>query len=221
MSSLQRPRTPHFGTGRLPIAEVDTSDPSALREAIVTAQVKAQLDAQAALNVHTAAADPHTGYQLESQKDTATGYAGLDGAGLLPTALLPPITPGLRVLTETHAAATFTDGGGAVGTKVMTGSIPVGAVLLGSKVLVPAGFAGDVSCVLTIGDGSDVDRYNTGTPSIFTTAANGIETGEPSGARLLTAANQPTLTITSAADITPVIAGGGSVTVSLLYAVLA
>lgn len=125
--------------------------------------------------------------------------------------------PAWRVLTETHAASTFTDGGAAIGTKVMTGSIPVGAILMGSKVVVGTGFTGDTSAVLTIGDGSDVDRYNTSTIDIFTTAADGVESGVPSGSKLITTANQPTLTVTSAADITLVIAAAGSITVSIYY----
>lgn len=127
------------------------------------------------------------------------------------------LAPSVNVLTETHTAASFTDGGGTSGTKVMTGSIPVGAVLLGTKVLVPAGFAGNTTATLVIGDGSDVDRYMTGTPSIFATAANGVETGVPSGNKLITTANQPTLTVTSSTDFTLVLAGGGSIVVSIYY----
>ena len=119
------------------------------------------------------------------------------------------------VLSQTFAYDDFTDGGAAVGTAVFTGSVPAGAVLLGSKILVPAGFAGDVSAVITVGDGSDVDRYHTGTPDIFTTAAAGVESGVPSGSKLLTAANSPTLTVTTNADFTSVSAG--SVTVSIYY----
>lgn len=123
---------------------------------------------------------------------------------------------GVRALTETVLKSAFTDGGSTSGTYQMTGTIPVGAVLLGSKVTVNVAFNGDTSAVLTIGDGSDVDRYNTGTPSIFTVAADGIETGVPSGNKLITTANRPTLTVTSAADFTNV-ASAGSITVSIFY----
>jgi hypothetical protein len=119
------------------------------------------------------------------------------------------------VLTETVLFSQFTDGGAAVGTFQLAGSVPAGAVLLGSKVIVNAGFAGDTSAALTIGDGSDVDRYNTGTPSVFATAASGIETGAPSGSKLITTANRPTLTVTSAADFTSVSAG--SLTVNIYF----
>jgi hypothetical protein len=85
------------------------------------------------------------------------------------------------------------------------------------KVLVTAGFAGDTSAACTVGDGSDVDRYHTGTPNLFATAATGVEFGEPSGARLQIAAVNPVVTITSAADATNMIAGGGSAEFSIYY----
>ena len=122
------------------------------------------------------------------------------------------------VLTETVPIASFTDGGATVGTYQMAGSLPAGATVLGSRVLVPGGFAGDTSAALTIGDGSDVDRYNTSTVNIFTTAAAGIESGIPSGTKLLTAANRPTLTVTTAADFTSAVTNGsGIVTVSIYF----
>ena len=99
----------------------------------------------------------------------------------------------------------------------MTGTIPVGAILLGTKVIVGTGFAEDVSAALIIGDGSDTDRYNTGTIDIFTTAANGVQSGVPSGNKLITTANQPVLTVTSATDAGLWIAGAGSITVSIYY----
>jgi hypothetical protein len=123
---------------------------------------------------------------------------------------------GVRALTETVLKSAFTDGGSTAGTYAMTGSIPVGAVLLGSKVVVNTGFSGDTSAALIIGDGSDTDRYNTSTINIFTTAANGVESGAPSGNKLMTAANSPTLTVTSTADFTNV-AAAGSITVSIFY----
>lgn len=122
---------------------------------------------------------------------------------------------GVRALTETVLRAAFTDGGSTVGTFQLLGTIPVGAVLLGSKVVVGSGFIGDTSAAMTIGDGSDVDRYNTSTINIFVTAADGVQSGAPSGDKLITTANRPTLTVTSAADFTNVSAG--SITVSIFY----
>ena len=123
--------------------------------------------------------------------------------------------PALGVITQTVAFSDFTDGGSAVGTLTMSDEVPKGAILLGTKVIVNAGFTGDTSATVKIGDGSDDDRYMTGTPSVFATAADGIETGAPSGSKLLTAANSPVLTVTSDSDFTSVAAG--SMTVSIYY----
>jgi hypothetical protein len=110
----------------------------------------------------------------------------------------------------------FTDGGGASGTYDITaGTIPVGATFLYAAVTALTGFAGDTSAVLIIGDGSDTDRYNTGTPDVFTTAVNGISVGAPSGTRYHAAAATITLTVTSGADFTSVSAG--SLTVEFFY----
>ena len=43
----------------------------------------------AAITAHEAAADPHTGYQKESEKGVANGYAPLDATGKLPSSYLP------------------------------------------------------------------------------------------------------------------------------------
>jgi hypothetical protein len=45
--------------------------------------------AASAVSTHAAAADPHTGYQKESEKGAANGYASLDASGLVPAAQLP------------------------------------------------------------------------------------------------------------------------------------
>lgn len=129
---------------------------------------------------------------------------------------LPKI--GYKTATVTAADAAWVDGGGAVGTFTLTGvGIPAGAVILGTKVIVTAGFAGDVSATLTIGDGTDADRYMTGTPSIFATAATGIQTGVPSGDKLILTVNSPVLTVTGSSDWGLVAAGGGSMSVTIYY----
>jgi hypothetical protein len=111
--------------------------------------------------------------------------------------------------------ADFTDGGGAAGTFDLTTTIPAGAVFLKSTVRVPAGFAGDTSAVMTIGDGTDVDRYNTSTINVFATAATGVAAGIPSGERDHFTAATVRLTVTSGADWGSVTAG--RVVVTLYY----
>jgi hypothetical protein len=101
----------------------------------------------------------------------------------------------------------LTDGGAAVGTLVMTADIPAGATATKSVVRNVVGWAGDTSAVLTIGDGTDADRYNTGTPSIFANAAI-VDMGAVSGTALHTSAvTTPTLTVTSGSDYGAVSAG--------------
>ena len=118
--------------------------------------------------------------------------------------------------TQTVAYDAFTDGGAAVGTYVITaGTIPVGATFVHSALTALTGFAGDTSAVLTIGDGTDVDRYNTGTPNVFTTIAAGLEVGIPSGIKYHAVEGTITLTVTSNGNFTAVSAG--SLTLEFYY----
>ena len=117
------------------------------------------------------------------------------------------VPPAIDSISQSVAFGDFTDGGSTSGTLVMNDAIPVGAIIMGAGVLVSAGFAGDTTATLQIGDGSDVDRYSTGTPSIFATAATGIQPGVPSGTKYVVTANTPTLTVTGTADFTSVSAG--------------
>ena len=48
------------------------------------------------VNDHAGFPDPHTGYQLETEKGQANGYASLDGSGLVPLAQLPGLPPALH-----------------------------------------------------------------------------------------------------------------------------
>lgn len=134
-------------------------------------------------------------------------------SGLIPSATVTPAMlakPRVRCVEETLTAASLTDGGAAVGTKTLTAAIPAGARYLFTTATELVGFAGDTSATIIVGDGTDTDRYNTGTPDIFTTAAAGVDLGVASGTAFHATAKTVVVTITSAADITPVIAGGGS-----------
>jgi len=114
---------------------------------------------------------------------------------------------------QTITRAEFTDGGSTLGTLALGVTIPAGAVFSRALVTDITGFIGDTSAAITIGDvGGDVDRYNTGTPSVFTTAAAGTDMGAPSGTLWHTAAVVPDVHITSNADFTNVSAGQLTVT---------
>ena len=118
-------------------------------------------------------------------------------------------------LSKTLAFGDFTDGGGTSGTFTFGESIPAGAVFLRAVATTVTGFAGDTSATITIGDGTDVDRYNTGTPNVFATAAAGVDLGVPSGIVNHSTAKAPVVTITSAANWGDVDAG--SITLELYY----
>ena len=115
-------------------------------------------------------------------------------------------------IEEEVSFSQFTDGGSAVGTYVMKSPIPIGGHVLATTYTSIIGFTGDTSATLVVGDGSDADRYNTSTPSVYTTAG-AVEAGVPSGIKGHAAAVYPTLTVTSAADFTNVTAGAVKVTI--------
>lgn len=146
--------------------------------------------------------------QVQTVRNTGTGRQVFENLDASP----------VECLTETVTVSQFTDGGATVGTYVMQGALPAGALVLLTKVGPVVGFAGDTTAALTIGDGSDVDRYNTATVNVFATQAVGVDAGVPSGLKLLTAINRPTLTITSTADFTSVVSNGsGVLTVTIFY----
>ncbi len=123
----------------------------------------------------------------------------------------------LEVLQQTVAVTSFTDGGSTAGTLSMNATIPKGAVVTQTLLTDVTGFAGDTSAVITVGDGSDVDRYNTGTPDVFSTATD-VSAGAPSGTAYHSADKTPVITITSATDFTAVKTNAlGQVTVTIFY----
>lgn len=135
--------------------------------------------------------------------------------GFLLAPHLPSNSTMLVSFQQTVTRAQFTDGGATAGTFSLNLSIPAGAVFAQALISSITGFTGDTSAVITIGDGTDVDRYNTGTPNVFVTASQGVSAGAPSGTAWHTAAITPVLTITSAADFTNVTAG--TLTITLFY----
>lgn len=61
-----------------------------------------------AITAHEAAADPHVGYQLESEKSAADGYASLDSTAKVPIAELPTGTTSSTVSFGDHVHADIT-----------------------------------------------------------------------------------------------------------------
>jgi hypothetical protein len=119
---------------------------------------------------------------------------------------------------QTVAVAQFTDGGSTSGTLALDTVIPAGAVFVQSMIKNVVGFAGDTTATIIIGDGSDTDRYNTGTPTVFATAVDGVDLGVPSGTKFHSGAKTPTVTITSTADFTTVVTNAqGSAEITLMW----
>lgn len=110
------------------------------------------------------------------------------------------------ILSETVLYSDFTDGGGAAGTFTSALELPLGAVVTRTIVDNVVGFTGNTSAALTVGDGTDADRYNTGTPSVFTTIA-ALDVGAVSGTAYHAAAKVPVLTVTANSDWGLVTAG--------------
>jgi hypothetical protein len=141
-----------------------------------------------------------------------TAVGGLETAS---TALQAGTLGPVRKLSQTVGFAAFTDGLGASGTFTTGMNIPVGATVLFAAVTAVTGFAGNVSAVMTIGDGTVADRYNTSTINVFATAAGGISAGAVSGVAYHAAAKDVVLTVTGSSDFTAI--NAGSVTVEIYY----
>lgn len=123
------------------------------------------------------------------------------------TVLIPEKVVDLEVYQESGVLySDFTDGGATAGTYTCKFELPVNFWIDRCILTDVTGFTNDTSAVITVGDGTDVDRLNTGTPSVFTTATI-IDLGLPSGTRGVSTAFKPVLTVTTAADFTSVNAG--------------
>lgn len=126
-----------------------------------------------------------------------------------------PNLTGIKVIKESFTLSDFTDGGGAAGTvEFASNTLPIGAVVVRTLIEDVTGFIGDTSAVITVGDGTDVDRYNTGTPSVFADI-DAVDAGAVSGTAYHAAAKTPTITVTSGTDFGSVT--DGALTVAIAY----
>ena len=124
----------------------------------------------------------------------------------------------LNKIVQVCPVADFTDNANATGQLDLTETIPIGATVLRAAVTAVVGFAGDTTAVMTIGDGTDVDRYNAATIDVFSTVANGIDAGVPSGVLYHDAVETVRLIITGTADFTSIVTdANGTCTVEITY----
>ena len=151
---------------------------------------------------------------LDASLTASTLSVGVKAAGVANAKLGAPV---VRTATEVVPVASFTDNTDATGTFATSISIPEGAVVMQAFIDEVVGFAGDTSATVTIGDGTDVDRYNTGTPSVFATADH-VSAGVPSGTAYHSAAKTVTLIVTGASDFTSIVTeGNGTMRVTVFY----
>jgi hypothetical protein len=122
---------------------------------------------------------------------------------------------GLQTGVQTFAYNAMTDNGDDTGQIDLGITIPDGAVVIQALATALTGFSGDVSATIQVGDGTDVDRYSTGIPSVFATNASGVALGAVSGTAWHDDAKTVRVTITSNADFSSVSAG--QVTITLIW----
>jgi hypothetical protein len=72
-----------------PTAGVGPTEEMTSAQVLAFAGAEAAGAAAAAVGAHEAAADPHAGYQKESEKGVANGYASLDAGGTVPDGQIP------------------------------------------------------------------------------------------------------------------------------------
>jgi len=82
----------------------------AIADADIPATIARDSEVTTAVGDHAAAADPHTGYQKESEKGVASGYASLDSTTKVPLAQLPGEVLSEKIDTnEATVSGTFVD----------------------------------------------------------------------------------------------------------------
>lgn len=121
---------------------------------------------------------------------------------------------GMHVIQQTVSYADFTDSESTTGTLVLTEGIPVGAYVVKTVLLNVAGWVTVTTLTIQVGDGTDADRYSTGTPSIATDAV-ALDLGAVSGLPEHIAAKSVTITLTEDDDFTDITAG--SFTIRIYY----
>lgn len=84
-------------------------------DARIPAGIARDSEVSAAVAAHEAASDPHPGYQRESEKAAANGYASLDSSTLVPRAQLGSGTPSSSVFLRGDAAWATPAGGSGSG----------------------------------------------------------------------------------------------------------
>jgi hypothetical protein len=118
---------------------------------------------------------------------------------------------GLRKVSQIVNFDDLTDGGGADGTLNLNKQIPAGSFVIGSKVTVKDGFAGDTTAVLQVGTAGDANEYSGNTThNILAAVRNSVRAafiGSDAGVVAESADIDVKITITGNADFGAITAG--------------
>lgn len=139
-----------------------------------------------------------------------SGDATISNTGVV-TLAVPKVA---AIVSQSLAASAFTDGGGTTGYIDITTQVPAGSFVLGWKAVASAGFAGDTTATVQVGVSGTVDKYSVVTTgSVFAsgTVGSSVKAGNNFEATAVTAR----VTVTSSADFTSVVSGGGVMVVTL------
>ena len=142
------------------------------------------------------------------------GDASLGADGTLALAV-----PKLSYINKTCLIANFTDDGGTSGHIDFSTQLPAGAIVLGWKAIVSAGFAGNISAVIQIGVAGTLGKFSASVAqSVF--AAGTVGSGAPMDTCFNAVASTPRITVTGNSDFTSIVTeGNGAMNVYLYYIV--
>lgn len=119
-------------------------------------------------------------------------------------------------LSESFVVGDFTDNADATGYVDFTGSIPVGAIVLGWKAVTATGFTGDTTAVAQVGVAGTLDRFSSiTTNSVFAAGTVGAQPADDASA-FCAAETTPRVTVTGGSDFGSVAAGATTVTLAYL-----
>jgi hypothetical protein len=144
-----------------------------------------------------------------------SGDATLAANGALTLAV-----PKVKVISKLCAIAGFTDNLNTTGYIDFTAdSLPAGAIPIGWKAVVTAGFAGDATAVIQVGVAGDLARFSAeATQSVFAVGTIGCGVPQDKSCDGIGTVSTPRVTVTGGADFTSIVTeGNGSMTVYLYY----
>lgn len=109
----------------------------------------------------------------------------------------------------------FTDNTNTTGYIDFTTALPAGAMVLGWKAVVSAGFTGDTTAVMQVGISGDVDKYsaNTAQSCLAAGTVGSLALAADAATGVFAAAKTPRVTVTGGADFTSIAAGSMVVTI--------